>query len=257
MSSPFYRVRSRLAPVLRNHLDRWEIAIRAYPQTDELGRRVGVEVSRNVRHDGAVGVRAMDDFLNDLVVGSGAHAPHEAVEIYRKSCHRRQRQGPKATLLVNELWHVFPERQLLTLIERKFRGVKRGSAWKRFRDAYNVNDKSTYFNMLDSVSMHPMDFQVFAAIELTSPRRSVSLIFTKDAQGACAALGLSKDWDGYRAGDHLWIVKYELERVESFVPTFADACWRSIFRPSKRRSATYGLTIPLGPARAIARFSGK
>src|SRR5258708_29577803 len=160
MSSPFYNVRSRLPPPIRNELENWERLVRTYPQTDELGRDVGTEVSRNMRRDGAIGVDAMHDFLLDLTSQTLTHAPHEAVEIYRGCCRRHQRQGRRATLPTSELWHVFPERQLITLIERKFRGVRRGSAWKRFSDAYNVDDKSTYRNMLEGVSTQPRAFQI-------------------------------------------------------------------------------------------------
>lgn len=260
MSQPYYAIKPRLPAALKDRLEDWELLASRHPDTDELLRSIGIEVSRNFRRDGALSRNGVRNFLQDLLSSDPAAGswkdPVEAAIAFQRCCHRHQRLGPKVTAVSGSLWHVIPEGLLRESIAAANTGNP-DDLWAAFLVAYHSKDTSTVNQLLAGAPMHPRYFQIFAGFPVSTPSRIPwANPENWDATTACAAFGLSKNWRGYSKGDPIWILKYTLSATaEIFTPTVADADWNSIFRPSASRQVPHGLTIPLGPLRG--RTSGR
>src|SRR5581483_6478299 len=260
MASTFNRIKGGLPAAWNTNLNIWENLVTGHPDIDELGFQVGEVVCRNIRSDGAFSAKGLRGFFESLLANhpdAGKWPDSVAAVLAYQSCCRalaHQRQGPAARS-VGGLWRVIPEPVLRGSINlangRPPSSV--GVVWGRFRKAYNDGDLNTLRILLEGSKIHPRGFQVFATFASPDPHSPpwADPGYWLDAGTACAALGLSKDWLGYRKGDSIWILEYSLHpSVPVVVPTCADADWRSIFRPSKTRKTGYGLTTLLGPLRA-------
>lgn len=257
MSMPFYAARKQLS-YLRVQLDLWVRLIEAHAETDELGGAIGRRVLYNIRHDGAFGVQGMRDFLGDLLRDDplAGHWPDSAAaqDAFVDCCHRHQRKGTDRQQPTRLYWHVIPEKNLRAAVnEARGRNPKTNSdIWRRFCEAHDNGDRAAMAAILKGARMHPRGFQVFttfgdsATVQPAWARPEGWRTTTE----ACAALGLSTKWTGYRKDDIVWLIAYRLPAPYScHVPTSADADWRSVFSPSPRRSAESGFTFPLGPVR--------
>lgn len=260
MPQPFFAVRKALAAAAASHLTAWEGLLRSASDRDELGRGVGDVVCKNLRADGMIGTPGMRVLLQKAIFDA-AGAPISftsspaAVDAYVKACHApaHQRLGNTATVPADTLWHVMTEEQLRESVNNSNYQppLAHSAVWVDFRDACvsgRTNDAERLIRA-NGLALHPKGYQVFATFaEAGGPGGGNP--DTWDATQACAALALSRDWPAYAPGQLLWMVKYRglssLDKVA--VPTVADADWRSIFQPSRRRKGvTHGRALPLGP----------
>lgn len=261
---PYERTVKRMAATLRDALLRWEAAMVGHVEVDEIGTKIGTEVCSNLKADGAFTVSSMRAFVEDLLARStaamAASDPDALSDAFRHSCYANQRLG-QVSRGVRELMHVIPEDSLRVAINTANcePASAIGGVWRRFLDAYANSDYATLTSILLGVPLNSKGHQIFC----TRPHPAKYLptwanIDTWDATTACAALGLSKMWTGYRANDRLWLLHYGPgAKVRIHVPTSADADWRAIFRPSRSRRTRYGWSIPLGPVRQQIAATGR
>lgn len=258
MTSTYYRAQNSISLKQRNSLKQWEQRAKEDATKDELMLPIGIQVCRNLRCDEGFQPPNFINFIRHLVGDDGSIRTwpdaQTATLLFIKSCYANQRCGRRAHVGLSELWHVIPEAQLRSSINicLNYPGDPNDNSneWKLFQDACFNSNWTTVGHLLAGAAMHPRGFQAFATF---CPVTGTIADWMKpehwDATTACAALGLSKDWNGYRTGDTIWIVRYSLNGAEAFIPTCADADWRAIFRPSRSSKARYGITIPLGPIR--------
>jgi hypothetical protein len=254
MSSTYYRVIKRQPPIIRRKLENLFTLLLGDTTADELGQKIAAEVLRNFKIDGTMKSVDLRNFIKEIIdqIDNGVISDIvTAKAAFLNACYSRQRLGA-ITLSTTEFWIVIPEKKLLATLNKannEFPYNIKGITWATFLNYYNLRNITGLGIILGDAEINVNGFQVFTTF--SHPSRPSSFpsdpSYWSDAATACAALGLSK---GYRVGDRIWLLKYEFGHyLEQHLPTFADADWRSIFRPSKSRRSNYGLTIPLGSLR--------
>jgi len=261
LPKPYYAIREEMNSH-RKHWDSWEALLISNPDVDlEFKDVIGKVVSANLRKDAMIGKTGFRTFIQKILFEPPpqGEAPSkiktivnstEAKAAFVNACNTTECQclGTSASVPGGTLWHVMTEGQLkesfhLTNGIADYAG---SSLWSRFRDACVVKDPMTVSNFLATgLLLHPQGRQIFAAYE-DAQGPATGNPDNWSAADACAALGLSTHWDAYKHPSNIWMVKYEVGALSTFVPTLADANFRSLFLPSTRRTGVRcGFTRPL------------
>ncbi len=243
----------------QERLKAWEALLCAAPDLDDFGRNVGEVVSRNVKLD--KGLRATDKkaLFRDILTEKGSYVSFtgspDAVRRFIDKSRTFQRRGPAGTSPDWIFWRILPEDALRAVVNESL-GLERqdqGATWSRFREACIEGNEVAWSFLKNPIALHPNRHQIFAAMRV-SVADSVIGPDSWDATTGCRRLGLSRHWEDYRPGSRLWMLRYRSapQSLPIFVPTVADAEWRSLFRPSpKRAGVTCGYTVPLDGPEAV------
>ncbi len=262
MPSAYYRARRKLIDTRNVPALQWETYITSHSVRDENGIHIGNAVLCNLRRDGVFTSAIMEAFLTELWrshPNAGRWlSPEDAADVYVDVCYRHQRRGLASSMRPSYLWHIIPERQFRQVINIKYGRPEHTTSleWRCFEVAAHEKDLPKITELLHGIQMHPREHQIFATFNENKSGqekwRDPEKWTYGDAATACAALGLSKLWGGYRFRDRIWVLKYSISSdVTIHPPTSADAAWRSIFAPSSLRNASYGRTVLLGPLRTL------